>query len=110
MASQLYHRMASAAGLVALAFVIVGISPLLGGGDPAVGVGRTTPTFSVNRALKGDRLPVANPTQSTAPSLRNERGSPPSAAPRAQMPVGCDPAFSPISSPRLGNVYRRCMA
>ena len=60
MASQFYHRMASAAGLFALAFVIVGFSLLLFGGDPAASVGRTTPTtFSVNRALKGDRLPRA---------------------------------------------------
>jgi len=60
----------------------------------------------VNRALKGDRLPFVDPSL-------HELGLP--AAParslsREKIPVGCDAAFSPISSPRLANVFRRCTA
>jgi hypothetical protein len=27
---------------------------------------------------------------------------------REKIPVGCDRAFSPVSSPRLANVFQRC--
>ena len=57
-----------------------------------------------NRIVKGDRLPL------TAPA-----GSPLDAAPaslrrqsREKVPAGCDGAFSPIATPRLANVFRRC--
>jgi hypothetical protein len=58
----------------------------------------------VERAFKGDRLPL------TAPS-----GSPMSGAPaalprqsREKVLRGCDGAFSPIATPLLANVFRRC--
>jgi hypothetical protein len=28
---------------------------------------------------------------------------------RERLPVGCDPAFSPVASPSLATVYGRCM-
>ncbi len=65
----------------------------------------STPAASVNRALKGDRLPAAKPT-----AWQHEFRPP--VAPlqsRARVPVGCDTSFSPISSPRLANVFRRCL-
>lgn len=64
-----------------------------------------TPAVSVNRALKGDRLPSVNPT---ALKLRSPV-APLQTQSRARVPVGCDNAFSPISSPRLANVFRRCV-
>ena len=67
----------------------------------------STPAVSVNRALKGDRLPAANPTvwqEEFRPS-----GAPLQSQSRARVRVGCDNAFSPISSPRLANVFRRCL-
>ena len=64
--------------------------------------------ITVNRALKGDRL------QLLAPTFRlNEAGSPGVAAqrqPPKKIPLGCDRAFSPISSPKLANVFGRCTA
>jgi hypothetical protein len=27
---------------------------------------------------------------------------------REKVPLGCDGAFSPVASPRLANVFRRC--
>jgi hypothetical protein len=72
------------------------------------GAGLTsTPASSVNHALKGDRLPTANPT-----AWQHELRPP--VAPlqsqsRARVPLGCDNAFSPVSSPGLANVFRRCL-
>jgi hypothetical protein len=69
----------------------------------------------VNRSLKGDRLPLFNSgvSNSTGPKLGvwpNELRAPDRSQSREQMPVGCDPAFSPVSSPSLAKVYGRCMA
>jgi hypothetical protein len=66
---------------------------------PGTGFLSFTPSVAVDRALKGDRLPLPAPTDKTemrvpsAPSLRGK------------IPVGCDRAFSPVSSPRLANVF-----
>ena len=57
MARQLYLRIVSAFGLVALAALFVGIDPFLGVGAT---LSSQTPAVSVNRTLKGDRLPVGN--------------------------------------------------
>ncbi len=74
--------------------------------NPAPGWIGTSPVQSVNRALKSDRLPLIEPAVE-----RHGFGS--SVAPaqsRAKVPVGCDSAFSPISSPRLAGVFGRCTA
>lgn len=66
-----------------------------------------TPAFSVDRALKGDRLPVSvHPT--AAPLSDESQPVPAHPRTRAQIPLGCDAAFSPISAPRLAHVFRRC--
>jgi hypothetical protein len=65
-------------------------------------------TPSVNRLLKGDRLPTISPAV-----WPHELGLPvPPARPesRKKIPVGCDAAFSPISAPRLADVFGRCTA
>jgi hypothetical protein len=51
----------------------------------------------VDRTFKGDRLPL------TAPG-----GSPISRQSHEKVLPGCDGAFSPIATPRLANVFRRC--
>ena len=61
----------------------------------------------VDRAHKGDRLPVAKPANQA-----DEFAAPPSPVrtlPLRKIPAGCDPAFSPISSPQLAHVFRRCV-
>jgi len=57
---------------------------------------------TVNRALKGDRLPLAASAHKTGAPEAPARQS------REKVPLGCDGAFSPISSPQLANVFRRC--
>jgi hypothetical protein len=57
--------------------------------------------MSVDRKLKGDRLPL----------ISRELGSqvaPEHSQSRAKVPVGCDAAFSAISTPRMANIFRRC--
>lgn len=74
---------------------------------PSAGLFNSSPPVSVNRSLKGDRLPVVEPTilphelgLSTPPAQSNTR---------EKVPVGCDSVFSPVAAPRLANVFRRCM-
>ena len=65
----------------------------------------TTPPVSVDRTLKSDRLPLVTPINKS-----HQLGSPakPEQARFEKIPVGCDPAFSPISAPRLATFFRRC--
>jgi len=60
------------------------------------------PPVSVNHELKGDRLPSIGRALSPY-----EFGSP---ALPGKIPLGCDAAFSSISSPHLAKVFRRCLA
>src|ERR1700680_2556407 len=111
MARQLYLRIVSAFGLVALAALFVGIDPFLGVG---ASLSSQRPAVSVNRTLKGDRLPIANSAILDVPDGQARFARQPSAERRAQTPFACDPAFSlirsPNSAPTSANVYRRCMA
>ena len=111
MARQLYLRIVSALGLVALAALFVGIDPFLSAG---ASLSSQTPAVSVNRTLKGDRLPTANSAILDAPDGQTRFARQPGTETRAQTPFACDPAFSlirsPNSPPPSGNVYRRCMA
>jgi hypothetical protein len=66
----------------------------------------TADSLSVDRTLKGDRLPLVAPISKT-----HELGlpvTPGQSRSRAKIPVGCDAAFSPISSPQLATIFRRC--
>jgi hypothetical protein len=111
MARQLYLRIVSALGLVALAALFVSIDPFLSAG---ASLSNQTPAVSVNRTLKGDRLPTANSAILDVPEGQTQFARQPSAETRAPTPFACDPAFSLIRSPNSppagANVYRRCMA
>jgi hypothetical protein len=112
-------RIAGASGVVSvalfLAFLLVSPDPFLSAAPIAgAGVGSTTPAVSVNRSLKGDRLPLFNSGLSSSTGAKpavwpGELRTPNRSQPREHVPVGCDPAFSPVSSPSPANVYGRCM-
>jgi hypothetical protein len=104
MIRQLILRMAGAAGLLALALVFVGMDPFLSAGA----VLTKTPAVSVNRTLKGDRLPLTSPAIVTLPNWQAEFGNLRNAQP--QKPFACDPAFSPIFASKAANFYGRCLA
>ena len=98
-------RIAGVATAAVLAVMIVALDPVLGPTPSAGGwIGGNTPPVSVDRALKGDRLPLAN---IASPAL--QPAAPPQSETRAQIPVGCEPLFSPIFSAPHGNAYRRCL-
>jgi hypothetical protein len=105
MVKQLFVRTASGAGMLALALFFVGVDPFLSAG--AV-LPSQTPATSVDRTLKGDRLPVFDPA--FVPDWQNEFGSLLKEPSRAQMPFACDAAVSTILAPSAANIYRRCMA
>ncbi len=103
--AKLFIRIAEALGVTGLALLFVGLIPFFA--DPTVGAGiaAKAPSFSVNRQFKGNRLPVSNaPVVAPRGLSTQEQSSKP-----AKLPVGCEGAFSPISSPRLAHIIGRCM-
>jgi hypothetical protein len=102
---RLYPRVVGAFAIVALGVFLVGLDPLLGA-VPGFGPGATerTPPVSVNHFRKGDRLPLFHP------GLYSGKPTPNGLQTRETPPLGCDPAFSPVSSPAPVAVYGRCMA
>jgi|SRR5579862_3002541 len=110
-----YFRIVVAFALVSLAFFFASLDPFLRAapiGGPAVS--DRTPAVSVNRYRKGDRLPVLSNSDNTNRTGakgaiwwdRREQGS---SQTSRQVPIGCDPAFSPVTSPSLAKVFGRCM-
>jgi hypothetical protein len=111
---RLYPRLAGAFGIVALAFLLVSLDPLLGAA-PGTGPGAAgrTPAVSVNRFRKGDRLPLVHPGTLNSPTNSGVWRKPPmpdGLQTQERTPLGCDPAFSPVSSPARVVVYGRCIA
>jgi hypothetical protein len=106
MAKILFVRVAGALGMSVLGALFVAFIPFLTA-DPtaSAGLAATTPAVSVNRSLKGDRLPLAAEINSAI--SRREPGLRLLQAP-GEIPLGCDGAFSPVASPRLARVYGRC--
>ncbi len=103
--AKIFIHIAGALGLTALALLFVGLIPFLA--DPTVGAGiaAKAPSVSVNRQFKGNRLPVSNAPSVARRGLSTQEQS--SRPPK--LPVGCEGAFSPISSPRLAHIFGRCM-
>lgn len=97
--ARLFVRIAGGVGIVSLAFLFVGLIPFLSV-DPTAGAvpADRASAFSVNHEFKGDRLPVSDFNWTAARAQRYPE----------EVPVGCDPSFSPISAPRLAYIYGRC--
>jgi hypothetical protein len=92
-------------GAAAVVAAVVTNAPAAGGTSGATISAPTSDRLvSVNRANKGDRL-------SQAPAERLSRSSPSTeavASPK-RVPLGCDPAFSPVADPSRGTIYKRCV-
>jgi len=109
MARVLLIHAAGALGVLSLALFIVGAVPFLSA-DPTAGAGLTGKNknpYSVNHEFKGDRLPLGSNLNPAV--ARSERATRLHARMPDEVPVGCDLAFSPVSSPRLAYFYGRCM-
>jgi hypothetical protein len=101
---QLFVRIAGGVGATALGIFFLGLIPFVGV-EPSAGAGLTrTPAVSVNREFKGDKLPLASEINSAVSRVEPSFSR---SAPH-EVPVGCDPAFSPVSAPRLAYYFGRC--
>jgi hypothetical protein len=106
-----FVRIVAAFAVVSLAYFFSSLAPFLHAA-PGLAVNGSTPAVSVNRYRKGDRLPVLgnsedfNRTGAKGPNwdLHGQGSS----QVHGQVPIGCDPAFSPVSSPSLATVFGRC--
>jgi hypothetical protein len=110
-----YFRVAGGCALVSLAFLFGSLDPFLRAAPIAsTAASDRTPPVSVNRDRKGDRLPLYKSSDNSGRAGTNHtilwdlRGLDGSQA-RRHVPVGCDPAFSPVASPSLAVVFGRCM-
>lgn len=92
----LFRQTLAAGGILALAWWISGAAP--SNVTAAPGLANDPAQFSVNRAAKGDRLPVTR-----APALRLPQSN-------GQVPFGCERAFSPAAAPQAQAIYGRCLA
>jgi hypothetical protein len=102
---QLFVRITGGLGVTALGIFLLGLIPFVGT-EPSAGAGLPrTPAVSVNREFKGDKLPLASDT-----NLASSRVEPSFllSARTHEIPIGCDPAFSPVSAPRLAYYFGRC--
>jgi hypothetical protein len=111
---RLYPRFVGAFGIVALTVLLVSLDPLLGA-VPSAGTGASerTQAVSVNRFRKGDRLPLVQPgalNGRTNQGVWRGRPIPDGLQTQKKTPIGCDPAFSPVSSPARAVIYGRCIA
>ena len=76
---------------------------------PSTGMFASNPAPSVNRVLKGDRLPLIGRAMQTHEESPTLPASPVQPAAGGRVPVGCEAAFSPISAPQLATIFRRCV-
>ncbi|HTV34988.1 MAG TPA: hypothetical protein VMF12_01035 [Xanthobacteraceae bacterium] len=89
----------------ALAFSFLSVQTLLSAAPVAPAIRGATPPVMVNHFRKGDRLPLYRPA--AAPPASRMPGD---LWTQKKVPLGCDRAFSPVSSPSAANVYGRCLA
>ncbi len=100
-------RIASGVGFLSLLLFTAALIAFPSLPTTGAGLSATHPSVVVNRAHKGDRLPTVKPAN--RPDELGLPLSPARAMPPGAIPPGCDPAFSPISSPQLAHVFRRCL-
>ncbi len=101
---RIYPYAIVAAAVVAFAFVTVG-SLLNAAPYPAPGINNGTAPFTVNRFRKGDRLPLFNSNRGVLRDMRMPAGL----ETRDTVPLGCDPAVSPVTTSSPAKVYGRCV-
>jgi hypothetical protein len=66
---------------------------------------KSLPAIDVNRVDKGDRLPVSL-SRPVKPAITNSNETSPLPV---SVPLGCDPAFSPVADPARARVIGRCL-
>jgi hypothetical protein len=87
-----------------VAAVVMNAPAAIGASGASISAPTSDSLVSVNRANKGDRL-----SQAPAERLSHSTPSTEVVVPPKRVPLGCDPAFSPVADPARGNIYSRCM-
>ena len=95
-------------GGLAIAVMTIGALPA------AQGIGATlkeTPTFLVDRGAKGDRLatPGIIAVKKAPAETAGETTKTPDKAGKRKIMDGCDPMFSPVTTPAMAHVAGRCV-
>jgi hypothetical protein len=103
MAKLISLRFMGTAALCSAAFVLAGVAPRLHAAPVGSGMSVPLPATEVNRLRKADRLPLFHPHTVGLELPAGSQG-------QGKVPLGCDPSFSPILSPKLGRLYGRCAA
>jgi hypothetical protein len=107
--AKLFVCITGALGVTALAIGILGLIPFLSAAPSGAGyVPSTPPDVTVNHALKGDRLPMHDALNASAWQI--DFASLARASVSHDVPFGCEPSFSPVTSPRLAYIYGRCLS
>jgi hypothetical protein len=92
--------------LVAIGFILIGIEVSVAtassGAAPSVEI--------VDRARKGDRLPLLPAFHRNAGNRPLERNVPRIPAPDASLPDGCESLASPLARSSLAHVAARCLS
>src|SRR5512139_1284960 len=65
------------------------------------------PSVKVNRAAKGDLLAVRRPAPKQTPEQAIRKPSGPSE--KQRIMDGCDPLFSPVTTPSMAHISGRCI-
>lgn len=104
MASALFIRLASAAGLISLSLFFAALIPVLNAPSIGAGLSMKSRATSVDRTFKSDRLPLPSDTNSAL--SKNEARD--SKRDSKDVPDGCDRSFSPVAAPQMAYVYGRC--
>ena len=89
------------AGAAILAAVLAGVACIATSGFAD---GAKFVTTSVDRMLKGDRLPRASNPQRPAINSNSMK-----VIPSTNVPAGCDPVFSPVADPEHPGIFGRCV-
>ena len=99
-------RVVGATMIISTTFAAVMMNGPAAGGmrGPSISVTTVEQSVSVNRINKGDRV-----SQTTANHPSHSPPSTEAVIPPKRVPLGCDPAFSPVADPVHGTIYKRCM-
>jgi hypothetical protein len=67
------------------------------------------PSHNVNRAAKGDQLTARRPVLKQLPVQLDRKQQPADRNQKRQIMDGCDPLFSPVTTPSMAHVPGRCV-
>ena len=95
----------SVIGGLAVVAVLLGALPAAQGIDAAT---KERPTLQVNRAAKGDRLANQDGIAAKEAPAETARETPERAT-KHRIMDGCEPMFSPVTTPAMAHVAGRCV-